>query len=99
MKVKFKKWDCVVRVSKYRQNDRTALILEDEHDGEPIATATLNINEVPLEEDEVIIKDYSENAGIYEALHNAKIIDRYSRIINTGFVEAYVCKFLHYKKD
>ena len=66
--VKFKKWDCIVHFSKYTENDRTAITLIDAMDGSPVAKSTVNIGEAPLEDDEVIIKGWSENEGMQDAL-------------------------------
>ena len=94
MKVKFKEWDCIVQFSKYTQNNRIAISLIDAEDGEPIAKATLNLNEIPLEKNEIIIKNYSENEGIYDCLVEAGIISKVKRIINLNRVEGLVCDIL-----
>jgi hypothetical protein len=44
-------------------NGRKAIRIVDVEDGSPIMTATVNLPDVHLEEDEVIIKNYSENEG------------------------------------
>lgn len=70
-KVKFMIWDCNVSVTKY-SNGNTALQLWNEEEG-PIATATVNMGG-KLPKDQAYIKDYSENAGMFEALVEAGII-------------------------
>jgi hypothetical protein len=79
---------------KYRQGDRTALELVDHKTGEPVAMATVNIPEEPIEKDEVIIKNWSENEGILQALIKGGIISKPIRETKTGYATAYVCKLL-----
>lgn len=87
--VKFEEWDCQVEKSNYRQNNRTALQLVS--NGELIATATINIDEIPLEPQEVIIKSYSENEGMYESLLEAGIIGPVKRYAENQFIKAHIC--------
>ena len=47
-RVRFKQWDCIVRKREYG-NGRPALELVDAEDGSPIAKATVNLPDVPLE--------------------------------------------------
>lgn len=61
-----------VFVNKYG-NNRPAIYIADT-DGLPFMIATLNVPERPLEEDEVVIKNYSENEGIYDWLLERNII-------------------------
>jgi hypothetical protein len=69
--VRFQDLDCVVELRGYA-NGRPALVLT--HEGEQVAVATLNMPEIPLGPDRVIIKDYSENAGMMRALVEGGII-------------------------
>lgn len=92
IKVKFKSWNCYVVFTRYRDNDRIAILLKDTSDSEPVATATINLPDVPLENDEVIIKDYSENEGMVECLAEAGIITSVVDWVKTGFVKAPICR-------
>jgi len=74
LKVKFKEWNCIVNIGRYAHNDRTSISLIDEEDGQPVATATINIPEIPVRENQALIKDYSENAGMLKLLVDAEII-------------------------
>lgn len=84
------------------QNSRTALelvIAEDDEDrelykGEPMATATVNMPQVALENNEVIIKDYSENEGMLETLVKAGIVEDTGKVVESGFVVCHICKLL-----
>tara|TARA_R110000822_G_scaffold233669_1_gene365041 strand:+ start:172 stop:540 length:369 start_codon:yes stop_codon:yes gene_type:complete len=70
-----------VKLSKYA-NGQNAMQLVDQ-DGMPFMTASVaydsgvldEIYNIKLEKDSVIIKNYSENEGILEALIEAEIID------------------------
>jgi len=65
-------------------NGRIGITLVD-MDGVPFATGTVNVPEVDLAPDEVIIKDYSENAGIEAALEAAGLIEITERMVQAGF--------------
>jgi len=98
-RVQFKIWDCELILNKYR-NGRPALSLvawDDDPDndieqGEPIASCTSNLPDEYLDENEVFIKDYSENEGMLQALLDAKIVLETGRIVRSGFVTLPVCK-------
>ncbi len=92
-KVKFKEWDCVLEYGTYN-NQRVTIQLNNAEDGMPIATATVNLPDLPLPPDHVFIKSWSENEGIREALQVAGIIGPTLRKIPTGFVLATVHKLL-----
>ena len=94
MNVKFMEWDCEVQFAHY-SNGRTGIRLIDQVDGEPIATATVNLPNEPLGEGEVIVKDYSENAGMLKALMDAGIVSAPSRYVSSGFITAPVCILLY----
>jgi hypothetical protein len=74
-------------------NGQTAIKLIDTEDGCPFATATVSVDDQLLE-DEVAIKNYSENEGILDSLINAGIIEKPHEFINSGFVTIPVCKLL-----
>ena len=92
-KVKFKSWDCFLELGYYGAGGRLAIqLLSSEEDadkgvfyGEPIAVATVNLPEVTLKENELIIKNYSENEGMLETLKNAGFITNVKREITSGF--------------
>lgn len=92
--VQFKNWICNVHVTRYMDNNRTALVLHSVETEEPIATATVNIPEATLAEDEVFIKNWSENKGILEALVKEGIIAEPHGFHSTGHVKADLCRLL-----
>jgi hypothetical protein len=90
-RIKFKKWICRMRVGQY-DNGRIAIFLEN--DLGPIATATVNIPWHELPEGHVLIKDWSENSGMLEALVTKGIVEETGVRVATGFCEAHQCKLL-----
>jgi len=86
--------ECIVEKHAYKSNDRVALELTIKATGEPMATATTNLPNIQLEKNEVIIKNYSENEGIYQILVKAGIISKSIRTEKTGWIEVLVCKLL-----
>ena len=83
--VKFKEWLCTVEKSAYG-NGRTALILRDAQDGGQVAVATVNLPGVSAGPDEVFIKDYSENEGMYAALEQAGVVQPTGENVPSGSV-------------
>lgn len=91
--VKFKRWICFIEMGIY-PNDRKAIELINAKNGESVLVATINVPEIIINEDEVIIKNYTENEGVLEALIKAKVISSPIRTIQTGFITAPICKLL-----
>lgn len=83
---------CILRAYKY-MNDRVALQLISLK-GEPVARITVNVEDAKLNDDDVCIKDYSENAGMLDAMINAGVVAPPHREIAQGFVNIPVCRLL-----
>jgi len=68
----------------------TALILRDPLTDEGLAVATVNLPDFKdkLEEDQVFIKNWSENEGMLEALQAAGVIGPVLDEVPAGFVNA-----------
>jgi hypothetical protein len=94
IEIKFNNINCLIVKSKYKFNERTCLTLIDKNDGLTLMKITLNFNEVKLEDNEIIIKSYSENVGIYECLLEAGIIGKVKRFHHLTFVKAHICELL-----
>jgi hypothetical protein len=60
-------YELIAQFGKYK-NGQTAIKLIDTADGFPFATATICVEDYLLKENEVAIKDYSENEGILQSL-------------------------------
>ena len=65
-------------------------------DGELYAHCTVNLVSVPLADDEVAIKDYSENEGMLDFLVQQNIVSPQIRSVSsdTGWVRFPICRFL-----
>lgn len=75
-------------------NGRHALRLYDEEDGHPYMTVSINMPIEDLEDDEVIIKNYSENEGILDTLIEAGVVSEPVKYIQAGFTSVPVVKLL-----
>ena len=94
MQIQFKDWSCELVYTRYTDNSRTAIQLIETGTEEPIAMATVNLPDVDIAEDEVAIKDYSENEGMLAALTRHKIVGRPLRYVQSGFVSIPIRKLL-----
>lgn len=90
-RVEFAGYTCDLYFSRYH-NGQTALTLLDVEDRSPVAKATLCVPELTLDDDEVVIKNYSENKGMYGALLNAGIVEPFDYLLSMGFGNAPVCR-------
>ena len=88
MDVTFNGYNCFIKKSHY-PNHNVRLVAYDKEDGCPVATITSNV--MKMEQGEIVVKNYAENEGIYEALVEAKIISPAHDILKSGFVELQVC--------
>jgi len=79
----------IVKVTSYPKGGR-AIILTDAEDGSPFATATVRID--GLAENDVAIKNYSENAGMLEFLIENNIVEPPHREVESGFVTLPICR-------
>lgn len=97
-KINFKNWKCFISLGYYNAGSRLAIqLLSDEEDadkgvfyGEPIAVATVNIPELQLKDNEICIKNYSENEGMIDTLQKAGLITEVKREVSTGFVTVHI---------
>lgn len=94
VRVTFLDTPCLVQQTAYTANSRTAILLIDEADGAPFATATTNAPDLPIADDEVIIKDYGENRGLLAVLVAAGIVAPTGRSVSLGFCQAPICRVL-----
>ena len=75
-------------------NERIAIQLLSITHQEPFATLTVNVPEIDLEDDELLIKGYSENAEVSTAImEQTDLFVNTGRIINLGYVNVMVWKF------
>lgn len=63
-----------------------------------MAKATVNVP-VPMEPDEVAIKDCSENVGMLKALVNADVVAPPHRYVKSHFVVFPICRYKGIEKE
>ena len=94
--IKWKGYNIRVEFSTYAIDNSTAIKLmswdEEYHTEMPFAVATVYAEGAELAEDEVVIKNYSENEGIYELLLRNDIIHKSHAKIPLGFTEGLICQ-------
>jgi hypothetical protein len=88
--VVFAGFTCNVSRAKYA-NGQNSLTLIDSEDGSPIATASVSMPNEQCADNEVFIKNYSENEGVLEALVDAGYIIPFDAI-PAGFTVIIKCK-------
>lgn len=94
LRINFSGYECFVMHRKYPQNKRNAIELIDAEDCIPVAVASVNIPDANLEDDEILIKGWSENKGMEKILMDAGIIGPIIGEVPTGFVFATKHKLL-----
>ena len=73
-------------------NGQVRIDLVDTTDGCPYATATVSIQDAFYEQDEVFVKNYSENIGVLDFLIENNIVHKPHRTIGSGYVTIPVCR-------
>lgn len=89
--VNFIGYECQVKVSRYAHGLTPCLSLIDS-EGMPVATATVNVSNLQLPPDCVVIKNYSENEGILEALIAAEIVKPTGQTVPVGHCIGHICQ-------
>ena len=83
---------CNLEFEEYGKDKNWKILLiktDDTHYG----CATITLPGVPTPAHLVLIKDYSENAGVLDALINANVLEKTEYSFTSGFVEIPLCKF------
>lgn len=79
-------------------NGRPKLVLQEYKTGSPVATATINVAQDGIRysklNNEIVIKNWGVNDGIYERLRDMGIISKKKEVIPIGLNEAYLCELL-----
>lgn len=87
----FNDFKCEIQIEKYH-NGNKVIRLVDAEDGMPVAVATTNVE--GLQPDEIAIKNYSENEGMYKTLVKAGVISPMHKEIKQGWVRIPICKLI-----
>ena len=89
----FREWPVRLSWGKY-VGGRTALALMHAEDGDPVACCTVNIPEASLGENEILVKNWTENEGMDDWLAENGIAKHTGRDVATGYVSAPVMELL-----
>lgn len=83
------------------KNDRLAITLIDVETGDDDITVTVNLPDENIDpkniDQEIAIKDYSENEGILKVLKDAEIVSDVVRWADSGYVKIPIVYLLHSK--
>lgn len=93
LKTAYETYNVRLKFAKYN-NGRTAIEIIDVEDGCPVMMATVNLPEAVINDDEVIIKNYSENEGVLEFLIENGIVSKPLRTVSSGWVTCPIVRFL-----
>lgn len=83
---------CYAKIRPYN-NGHVYMHLHDCQDDQPVTRVSLMIDEIPVIENMIIVKSYSENEGVYESLLNAGIVKPCERKYPIGNEFAHICFF------
>lgn len=93
MKLNYKNFQVTVKKSTYFNNNlRVDLI--DVEDGLTVATVSVNVKHVPLEKDQIIVKDYSENEGMADWLLENKVAEKTDTHVFVGSSKCPIFKII-----
>ena len=85
--VRFQDWNCYIVMEQYSDGEGLSLRLVDPHDMSSVARATINVPGIVLEPNEILIKDYSENMGMLQALVSAGLVTDTGQVAHSEFAE------------
>lgn len=97
--VKFNQWQCHLKFGYYNNNRLHIELISAVENmdiflfvGDPIAKATVNLPDIDLKDDEIIIKNYSENEGMLETLQKFGYISDSIKEVSSGFCHFNIVK-------
>ena len=91
----YKGKEVVCYLHKYEFQDKDAIVVyEKNEDMEEVFTATICTRDT-LDEGLVVIKDYSENTGVYDWLAKNNIIEKTNDVAITGYVTSPIGKIIY----
>jgi hypothetical protein len=88
-KVKFLGEECTIEFQKYQHGGVAMQLWCSEG---PMCKATVCIPGAKIKDNEVLIKNWSENEGILDALISSGIVKDTGKVVPSGYVEANVCE-------
>jgi hypothetical protein len=92
--VNFRGYKCYCKVGRHTNKQRS-LVLIDIEDGMQVARASVSVDDKRIDLDEdIIIKSWSENIGIHDALVEAGVIKKFHKSFPLGLTYGLICKFI-----
>lgn len=85
---------CNIKFSRYIAGNRLAIMLTVDGTGESFATASINVPDVSLKDNEVVIKNYSELEGLLDALVAEGIVEKTGKVVQLNHVTADICRLM-----
>ena len=82
--------ECNIQSRKYNSG-RLFMTLNSILDNSQVARITLDIDDVPVIDNMIILKDYNENEGVYDALLKAGVIEQSERKVSVGNNYGLIC--------
>jgi hypothetical protein len=76
-----------VNFSYYRENDRPSMTIVEADSQEVLFHASVNLPNIKIEENQMFIKNYSENEGVLDFLLSNNIVKKSGRTVYSGFTE------------
>lgn len=86
----FSGYVCYIKIRPYNSG-RIYMTLHDKLDNQQVARVTLDLDDIPHIPNLIIVKNYAENEGIYEALLKAGVVKECERKIAVGNEFGLVC--------
>ena len=84
---------------KYQVNGQLCIRIYEKQTREPSAVISTNVG-IPLKPNEIIVKDYSENEGIYEhVIRPSKLFRETGKYVNVGFCACQIVELLSDKPN
>jgi hypothetical protein len=92
-KIAIREIPCFLEIGYYSDGKPRIRVVEE--DGSPYGVLTINIPEVDLEEDEILVKTWSENTPMADTiLHSTGLFKDTGKRVPSGMVDAEIWKIL-----
>ena len=79
--------ECDIEIGKYFKTNKNYIKFIEKETGEPWTTASVNIPDIHIGDEDVILKIYSENSGIMQDLLDNDIIEEPHSYIQSQMVQ------------
>ena|ERR1700748_245893 len=97
MNIQFKQWNSKLETGMYQGGNVALKLIGLDLPIYDNLVAVASVNLPGLLKDEIAIKDWSENEGMYEALLNAEVITPAHRYEKSGYIESIPVCYLRKK--